>query len=78
MSISVKRGLMADDGGPAFACAAENGHQAGMSLRDYFAGQALVGLLAQEDPDEAVSTSFDAEHAYRYADSMLAAREDPR
>jgi hypothetical protein len=29
-----------NDGGPAFACAAENGHQEGMKLRDWFAGQA--------------------------------------
>lgn len=28
-------------GGPAFACASENGHQPGMSLREWFAGQAL-------------------------------------
>lgn len=28
--------MSADDGGPAFACAACNGHQEGMSLWDYF------------------------------------------
>ena len=32
---------MKDDGGPAF-------QQSGMSLRDWFAGQALSGLLAKQ------------------------------
>ena len=47
----------------------------GMSLRDWFAGQALCGFLAwspnngdQTDPDVA------AERAYQYADAMLKRR----
>lgn len=31
----------------AFACAAENGHQPGMTLRDYFAAQALIRAAGQ-------------------------------
>ena len=47
---------------------------AGMMLRDYFAANALNGLLAADEeccfkPDVA------AEYAYRFADAMIAARE---
>ena len=63
------------DGGPAFPTALmSNGpHEYGMSLRDWFAGMALQGLLA------APSTSGNAEQfagvAYCHADAMLAERE---
>lgn len=40
----------------------------GMTLRDYFAGQALA-LMTDLGPTEA------SHHAYRYADAMLYARE---
>jgi hypothetical protein len=65
-----------DDGGPAFPkpdCA-ELGAQPGMSLRDWFAGQALAGMMAS---DECASDSFEdtAPSAYRLADAMLAARK---
>lgn len=45
----------------------------GMTLRDWFAGQALMGLL----PSKSVvgfPTAY-AQVAYEYADAMLAARE---
>lgn len=82
-----------DDGGPAFPGAAPNAPQAygatgggggfsypnavGMSLRDWFAGQALAGFAGTSDlrfPAEAVKT------AYRIADAMLTARKqgEPR
>jgi hypothetical protein len=38
---------MKDNGGPAFACAADEGYQPGMSLRDYFA--ASVSFSYEED-----------------------------
>jgi hypothetical protein len=41
-----------------------------MTLRDYFAGQALAGMLAADD----ASYMRAAELAYGYADAMLAAR----
>ena len=45
----------------------------GMSLRDWFASQALVGLLAAPVvPDEPRAVL-----AYRYADAMLEARKEP-
>jgi hypothetical protein len=47
----------------------------GMSLRDYFAGQALAGTLAAEPEDEAFDYKYSAVAAYKYADAMLAERE---
>jgi hypothetical protein len=44
--------------------------QEGMTLRDYFAGQALTGIIARLDR-VAVYTAKDA---YIYADAMLEAR----
>ena len=44
----------------------------GMSLRDYFAGQVLSGLVGGTiGPDQ------DAEYAYITADAMIAARNKP-
>ena len=70
-----------DDGGQAFP--GEQGHtpdgtwnqswEYGMSLRDYFAGQALAGILAHRGcfraPQEAARAS------YEYADSMIKRRK---
>lgn len=63
-----------NDGGPAFPHAHEDyPFQHGMSLRDYFAGQALAGSLAvgYTSPD---GHKWMAEHAYAMADAMLAER----
>ena len=47
-----------------------------MTLRDWFAGQALAGALADSTRD---SYAYEyAESAYEYADAMLAAREVKR
>lgn len=70
--------LKIKNGGPAFpqnewSHSGGDGRE-GMSLRDWFAGQALAGMLANQrgglDPIAA-----HAEHAYLYADAMLAERE---
>ena len=45
--------------------------ESGMTLRDYFAGQALAGLLAQIPGD---SRSVAVGLAYRLADEMLVER----
>ena len=45
--------------------------QHGMTLRDYFAGQALAGRLA--DGTDRLRQSV-AEEAYAYADAMIEAR----
>ena len=43
----------------------------GMTLRDYFAGQALIGVSESGTQDE----DMVARLSYRYADAMLAERE---
>ena len=62
-----------NDGGPAFPRHAYDGHD-GMTLRDWFAGQALAGLLAKYGFGEAEPESMAAD-SYAYADAMLKARE---
>ena len=61
-----------NDGGPAFPV----GLLPGMSLRDYFAGQAMGGQLA--DPDGEIDPKLIARWSYAYADAMLAEREKGR
>ncbi len=56
----------------AFPLVIPDGANFGMPLRDYFAGQALTGLLAHasgEAPESSPSM------AYKLADAMLAERE---
>lgn len=56
-----------DDRGPKF--------HYGISMRDWFAGQALAGLLGgwPSDTDPKVKTA--SEWAYEFADAMLEARD---
>jgi len=70
-----------DDGGPAFpsghidvgADKVESATHDGMTLHQYYAGQALAGCLASNmDPSAAVRT------AWLTADAMLAARKGAR
>ena len=81
-----------NDGGPAFpstvqedidCCPRYAAGYGGMSLRDYFAGQALAGILA--DPERhgfneshAECEFFVAEDAYILADAMITLRERER
>ncbi len=64
---------MSDDGGPAFPNNDQNGCAfAGMTLRDWFAGQALAGML---DRAYGIPVNVIAERSYQMADAMLSARE---
>jgi len=71
---------MKEDGDVAFPAITGNGYfyQRGMSIRDYFAGQALAGSLAGAELNNYISEEsakkFAAE-AYILADAMLAERE---
>ena len=49
-----------------------DGYEDGMTLRDYFAGQALAGIAS--DPDVDISIYDRAKWSYRMADAMLEAR----
>jgi len=77
--------MMRDDGGTGAAFpeaywptpdSDQPNYRSGMSLRDWFAGQALAGMLAGRlawvDPGNPVSEW--ATHAYEFADAMLAER----
>lgn len=86
--------MIEDDGGPAFPwqywdrtleglVVREQG--LGMSLRDWFAGQAIVGMLANPQLSALVKLAkeadadaycFAAMGAYRMADAMLKERKD--
>ena len=65
-------GKTINDGGAAFPWGGEiNG---GMSVRDYFAGQALAGLIASYAASSAnFAVEADAQRAY--ADAMIAVRK---
>lgn len=83
---------MRDDGGPAFPMqeqiqpATDGGNawlspgQPGMSLRDWFAGKAMEGMLASQKCEafDGVNTIAISDAAFRYADAMLAARAAAR
>jgi hypothetical protein len=47
----------------------------GMTLRDYFAAQALAGMMARKDSDGWPNHEV-AGNCYSYADAMLAARKE--
>lgn len=68
-----------NDGGPAFphergtySTGLAKAPATGMTIRDYFAGQALAGLLA--DSNVTGRTDLVAQIAYSIADAMLAER----
>ena len=67
-----------DDGGQAFPSPAVEGHhpqQPGMTLRDWFAGQALVGILGSRNGFLVdVGTQTAPDWAYQVADGMIAHR----
>lgn len=67
------------DGGPAFPSpqCGDWSPEYGMSLRDWFAGQALAGMMASDDGSTPENV---AAEAYEIADAMLAARSlrEPR
>ena len=80
--------MRCNDGGPAFPVTCDftttdggGGHTGpgqkgvGMSLRDWFAGQAAVALIREHYDRSALHEIGVAENAYIYADAMLKERE---
>lgn len=49
--------------------------EGGMSLRDYFAGQALIAITQVDHVDGMGDPERHAARAYEYADALLKARE---
>ena len=74
------------DGGPAFPQSDLSNYgigpsdvgNGGMSLRDWFAGQALAGIIAGWPANERISEARAAEISYHAADAMIAARDAQR
>ena len=74
---------MNNTGGPAYPTKnytkmvpLSTGYSEGMTLRDYFAAKAMLGLLELTPQDKQQWTNkMIAETAYGMADAMLAARE---
>lgn len=72
--------MSAKDGGPAFPCCEHMNEVgdpihydcSGMSLRDWFAGMALDGIIASGDQSKA---GLIASWCYQLADAVLAERE---
>jgi len=67
-------------GGPAFPTEprgpAYGNKYDGMTLRDWFAGQALMGMMASRNPNSPIfSPDADACFVYEIADAMLAKRQ---
>lgn len=61
-----------ENGGTAFPCLTSDGlGDIGMTLRDYFAGQAIVGIISK---GYLITPNMVAEHAYQIAEAMIEAR----
>jgi hypothetical protein len=74
-----------EDGGPAFAQHPyypydERDFSGFLSLRDWFAGQALAGFTSVSlgDGEPVMGAAGTAKAAYNYADAMLRARAEGR
>lgn len=62
-----------NDGGRAFPNPESGG---GMTLRDYFAGQAMNSIMVEADSSNV--GKWVGEEAYKIADAMIAARGKPK
>jgi len=63
-----------NDGGPAFPNGSDG--TMGMSLRDWFAGMAMQGLIARNDEGTGDLIADVPDYALQIADAMLAALEN--
>lgn len=67
-----------DDGGQAFPVTETEWHRMGegMSIRDWFAGQAIMGILAF--PRRDINNLTACQQSYQIADAMIAERNKQR
>jgi len=66
---------MKDTGGPAFPHSRLGSDVDGMTLRDYFAAKAFMGMMASRNPNSPrFHPDDDAAYVYAVADAMLRAR----
>ena len=63
-----------DTGGPAFPETPLSGGHPGMTLRDWFAGQALAGIVSRPGVCLSEESSGAAVMAYQIADMMISER----
>ena len=79
-----KDNVLAEDGGQAFPAAFTVGPNddlyppnPGMTLRDYFAAQAMIGIMSTAGGFDRADRRHDmvAEQAFKFADAMLAERQ---
>lgn len=63
-----------ETGGAAYPNVGDGERYDGMTLRDYFAGQALIGLLSFPESRANCPAETFAKSAYIQADAMLAER----
>jgi len=81
MSVSAGGIMTSKTGGPAFPSEQWQSvygtwnptYERGMSLRDYFAGQALAGICSD---NEATDVEWIARWCWKVADEMIKAREE--
>lgn len=71
-----------EDGGSAYPFVCQDisryqVHEPGMALRDYFAGQAMLGMISNPGIKAGVENEIVAKVAYNMADAMIAARKKP-
>lgn len=62
-------------GGPAFPDPGNTFGRNGMSLRDWFAGQALAAICGDDYARHSITPQQCAQWAYQFADAMLAERQ---
>jgi hypothetical protein len=64
-----------NDGGPAFPFQDGYGRVSGMTLRQYYAGQVLIGIMANPN-STAVTSNAIATWCFNMADAMLKAEQE--
>ncbi|MCC7414382.1 MAG: hypothetical protein IT495_22395 [Gammaproteobacteria bacterium] len=64
-----------NDGGPAFPHDGQHNYTGGMTLRDYFAAEAMQAFIGKLVNGDETSSALIPELSYAMADAMLKARE---